>query len=366
MNPNQVVAELQDCVRSQARIVGRGGGSKPALRPAVPTAVELEMTSLQGLLDYLPEEFTFTAWAGSRVSHIQQLLAEHGQFLPFDPVLVEKGATLGGTIASGLSGPGRYRYGGLRDFILGVKFIDGLGNLVRSGGKVVKNAAGFDLSKFMVGSLGHYGLLVECTFKVFPRPAATMTLKVGYPTLEDAFSALVRLAAAPLELYTLDLHPVEGAATLLLRIGGQPEILAGRQARVEKMLAEMPVKPGQIQALWEPADAELWRSATEFSWAAGGHTLVKVPLTPSRMLSLDGRLAQQGAIRRYSAGANLAWVAWPGSLHSLDEILTGENLSGLAVLGEAGQPRIGVRGGSSFAQRVRKALDPFHKFSAEC
>jgi glycolate oxidase FAD binding subunit len=327
--------------------------------------MELDMTRLQGLLDYLPEEFTFTAWAGSRVSEIQQLLAEHGQYLPFDPILVEQGATLGGTVASGLSGPGRYRYGGLRDFILGVKFIDGQGNLVRSGAKVVKNAAGFDLSKFMVGSLGHYGLLVECTFKVFPRPAACMTVRADYPTLEDAFGVLVRLAAAPLELYSLDLHPENGSAALLLRIGGQPEILAGRMARVEKMLAEMAVKPGQIQALRDTADAELWRSATEFSWVDGEHTLVKVPLTPSRLLSLDRRLAQQGATRRYSAGANLAWVAWPGSLQTLDEILAGENLSGLAVLGETGQPWIGMRGGSSFAQRVRKALDPFHKFSAD-
>jgi hypothetical protein len=97
----------------------------------------------------------------------------------------------------------------------------------------------------------------------------------------------------------------------------------------------------------------------------GAHTLVKIPLTPSRLPSLDERLAGQGATRRYSAGANLAWVAWPASLQILDEILAGENLSGLAILGETGGPLIGVRGGSSFAQRVRKALDPLHKFSTD-
>ena len=114
-------------------------------------------------------EFTFTALAGTPVREIAAALAERGQYLPFDPMLREAGATLGGTVAAGLSGPGRFRYGGLRDFILGVRFVDGEGRLLRLGGKVVKNAAGFDLPKFFVGSLGRFGVLAEMTFKVFPK-----------------------------------------------------------------------------------------------------------------------------------------------------------------------------------------------------
>ena len=108
------------------------------------------------------------------------MLAEHGQYLPFDPPLAAAGATLGGTVAAGLSGPGRYRYGGVRDFVLGVRFVDGMGNLVRGGGKVVKNAAGFDFPKLMVGSLGRLGVLAELSFKVFPQPPAFATLAVSY------------------------------------------------------------------------------------------------------------------------------------------------------------------------------------------
>src|SRR4029450_4463398 len=90
-------------------------------------------------------------------------LAARGQSLRCDPFLLDAGATLGGTVAAGLSGPGRFRYGGLRDFILGVRFVDGLGRLMHMGGKVVKNAAGFDLPKFLVGSLGRFGVLAELT-----------------------------------------------------------------------------------------------------------------------------------------------------------------------------------------------------------
>src|SRR5207249_11250784 len=134
---------------------------------------------LRGISEYDPSECTFAALAGTPVREIAAALAERGQYLPFDPVLSEAGATLGGTVAAGLSGPGRFRFGGLRDFILGVRFVDGAGRLLRMGGKVVKNAAGFDLPKFFVGSLGRFGVLAEMTFKVFPRPASALTLRLA-------------------------------------------------------------------------------------------------------------------------------------------------------------------------------------------
>jgi FAD/FMN-containing dehydrogenase len=110
-------------------------------------------------------------------------------------MLVDSGATLGGTVAAGLSGAGRFRFGGLRDFILGVRFVDGTGRVLRMGGKVVKDAAGFDLPKFFVGSLGRFGVLAQITFKVFPRPASTMTLRLSAATLEDACESSPKQAA---------------------------------------------------------------------------------------------------------------------------------------------------------------------------
>src|SRR3954447_2992182 len=168
------LAELVDAVRSTPRLLAVGAGTKPRLSAV--DGVKLTTAGLRGISEYDPSEFTFTAAAGTPVREIVAALAERGQYLPFDPMLCDAGATLGGTVASGLSGPGRFRFGGVRDFILGIRFVDGAGRLLHMGGKVVKNAAGFDLPKFFCGSLGRFGLLVEATFKVFPQPSARLTL----------------------------------------------------------------------------------------------------------------------------------------------------------------------------------------------
>src|SRR5207237_6012057 len=170
-------------------------------------ATRLSTAGLRGILEYDPSEFTFTALAGTPVKEIAATLAERGQYLPFDPLCLDAGATLGGTVASGVNGPGRFRFGGLRDFILGVKFVDGLGRLLRLGGKVVKNAAGFDVPKFMVGSLGRFGALIEITFKVFPRPAATLTLKLRVDGAESARRIIIEAANSRWQPEAIDLLP---------------------------------------------------------------------------------------------------------------------------------------------------------------
>lgn len=100
-------------------------------------------------------------------------------------------------MAAGLSGPLRHRYGGLRDFLLGVRFVDGEGKVVRGGGKVVKNAAGFPFHRLMVGALGAFGVMVELSFKVFPRPRTTRTLRVRREGLEEALADLEGLGFSP-------------------------------------------------------------------------------------------------------------------------------------------------------------------------
>ena len=140
------VEDVQEAIGAGACVLARGGGTKPALSSVADAAV-LDLSALRGITEYQPSEFTFSARAGTPLAEIASALAEHGQALPFDPPLVDAGATVGGAIAAGLSGSGRYRYGGIRDFLLGVRFVDGQGRLVRGGGKVVKNAAGFDLPK---------------------------------------------------------------------------------------------------------------------------------------------------------------------------------------------------------------------------
>src|SRR5262245_25975621 len=130
--------ELIDAVRSARQVIPVGAMTKS--RMSACEAAPISTAGLSGLVEYDPTEYTFTALAGTPMHDIVEALGARGQYLPFDPLLVDAGATLGGTVAAGLNGPGRFRFGGVRDFILGIRFVDGMGRLLRMGGKVVKNA----------------------------------------------------------------------------------------------------------------------------------------------------------------------------------------------------------------------------------
>ena len=147
--------------------IAQGAGTKAPLCHVEGETRLINLSGIAGIIDYDPSEYVFTARAGSTLKEINTALRQNGQYLPFDPPLVEAGSTLGGTVAAGLSGPGRIRYGGLRDFIIGAKFVNGEGKILKGGGKVVKNAAGFDFPKFLAGSLGRLAIFLEISFKVF-------------------------------------------------------------------------------------------------------------------------------------------------------------------------------------------------------
>jgi glycolate oxidase FAD binding subunit len=354
------IEEAQAAVREWppgARMLARGGGTKPALSTALDGAARLDVSGLAGVLEYEPSEFTFTALAGTRLSEVNTLLDDHGQYLPFDPPLAEHGATLGGTIAAGLSGPGRYRYGGARDFLIGVRFVDGEGRLVRGGGKVVKNAAGFDLPKLMVGSLGGLGLLVEMSFKVFPKPEAFATVRLDCAALADARQAVARLYSSQLDLDALDFTPAtESAPTALYaRLGGLRQAMQARLDRLRGLLSGG-------EAIEGADEAALWRGAREFEWAPAGWSLIKVPLTPGRIPAVEDGLAGRQTLRRYSGGGQVLWLASPEAPPSFDGLLREHGLAGLAILGPAGQARIGARAGEAFARRAKQALDPGGRF----
>ncbi|MFU8773052.1 MAG: FAD-binding protein, partial [Anaerolineales bacterium] len=330
--------ELQTAVTQHERLMVTAGGSKKALSAPRPDTDVVDLSNLSGMLDYQPDEFTFTALAGTKLQDIEAKLAENNQFLPFDPPLVSAGATLGGTVAAGLSGPGRFRYGGVRDFILGVAFIDGQGRLVRSGGRVVKNAAGFDLSKLMVGSLGSYGALVELSFKVFPKPESTITLEAPFPDLDQALEAMIRVSRAPLDLYVLDLQPNSQEISIFARLGGPRQSLRSRIDRLRELI-------GQGKVIEGGDESDLWWHERHFSWVPADYALVKVALTYRQVADLEKILSQAGALRRYSAGANLAWIAWPGSLQVLDGFLSQLGLSGLVLMSEEPASELGLRKG---------------------
>jgi glycolate oxidase FAD binding subunit len=218
--------EIQQAVREHTRVRTRGGGTKSS---APDDAAVFDLSRLAGVTEYSPAECVLTALAGTSLREINEALGSHGQYLPFDPPFADEGATIGGTVASGISGSGRYRYGGVRDFLIGVRVVDGEGRLIRSGGKVVKNAAGFLLHHGMVGSLGRFGVLTEVTFKVFPQPEAQRTVTVECGSVAAAFAA-----ARAVERLRCDCAAIDFDEQGRLRVG-----LAGRAAAIDARAARL-------------------------------------------------------------------------------------------------------------------------------
>ncbi len=350
-------AGVQEAVRNASRLLVRGGGSKTALSRPQPGADVLDLSGLSGILEYDPGEFVFSALAGTPLAVVEAQLAQHGQYLPFNPPLAARGATLGGTIAAGLSGAGRQRYGGLRDFLIGAHYVDGQGRLVRSGGKVVKNAAGFDQHKLLIGSLGRLGVLLDVSFKVFPQPPAYGTLRLDVASAGEGVALLRRLATTRFDLEALDLAMGEEGAAVRVRLGGPRAVLAQRLQMLQAWLGGGVVDPEAEKAYWPEGDTFGW-----FPHGASGWSLVKAPVTLDRLEGLDALLAQQGARRRYCSGGNLAWVAWQGDLGELHTLLQGVGLNGLVLLGETETPILGVRNGENLARRIKATLDPHGKF----
>jgi len=347
-------AALAEAVRSHPRVLAVGVRTKPRLSKVPADVTLLTTTALRGIVEYEPEEFTFTALAGTSVREIGQALAEKGQYLPFDPMWLDAGATLGGTVAAGLSGPGRFRFGGVRDFILGVRFVDGLGHLLRMGGKVVKNCAGFDLPKFFVGSLGRYGVLADVTFKVFPAPASRLTLKLPTTGAEAATRILTDAANSRWECDALDILP--DGMTVCLRLAGPAPAL---EAVSREILARWPG-----ETLSAPDAEAAWSELREFRWAHPGGALVKVAVTPSSVPALDNAARSlDGARLHISVGGNVAFVSLPSSVAptALHDRLSSLGLRGVTLSGNA-PLWCGVRFTPAIAAAVKQALDPQNRF----
>ncbi len=345
--------DLSAIVASHARLRVRGAGTKPALSGDVTGVPVVDLRGLAGIVEYQPDECTFTARAGTPVAEIEAALAAHGQHLPFDPPLVDAGATIGGTVAAGLSGSCRYRFGGVRDFLIGARIVDGRGAVITSGGKVVKNAAGFLVHQALVGSCGRLGVLAELTFKVFPAAEAHATLRVEVGSIADAIDVLQTLQRARFDLEALD---IEAPGAVLARIGGFREAMPSRIAALQATVG------GAGAVLEDEADAAVWRASREFAWRPAGTALVRVPTTLHVLTRLDAALSAAGAPRRYGVAGNLALIAWPGPVAALDETLREAGLSGQVLIGSAASPYIGVVSPNAVGVRLAAVLDPDGRF----
>ena len=182
---NGVLRSLQERVRSAvaagAPLVIRAGGTKNFYGNATTDSDVLDPRVYCGVKDYEPTELVITARSGTALAEVEATLKQHNQMLAFEPPHFGASATLGGAIASGLAGPRRMAAGSIRDFVLGATLLDGRANVLTFGGNVMKNVAGYDVSRALGGSLGTLGLMLDISLKVMPRPAMEQTLRFELP-----------------------------------------------------------------------------------------------------------------------------------------------------------------------------------------
>src|SRR5687768_9566093 len=276
---------IRDAGARKAPLRIRGGGTKDFYGGPLRGEV-LDTRACSGIVDYEPTELVITARAGTPLAEVEAALRERGQMLAFEPPRFASGATLGGAIAAGLSGPRRPYVGAARDFVLGVRLLDGKGTDLRFGGQVMKNVAGYDVSRLVVGSLGTLALLTEISLKVLPAPAVEITLRQDC-TQAAALERVNAWAGKPYPL-TATCHLGE---TLFVR-------LSGAESAVRAALTRL---GGE-----EIADgADLWNAVRDQSHAFfQAPTLWRLSLkSTAPPLALDApQLVEWGGALRWIAG----------------------------------------------------------------
>ncbi len=173
----RLVDQVQAARATGTRLDIRGGGSK-AFYGGLPQGEPLDVRPLAGISSYEPSELVVTARAGTPLAELEATLAAQGQCLPFEPPRFADGGTVGGMVAAGLAGPARAAVGGVRDYVLGATLLNGRAEVLSFGGQVMKNVAGYDVSRVLAGSLGTLGVICEVSLKVLPVPPATVTLRL--------------------------------------------------------------------------------------------------------------------------------------------------------------------------------------------
>ncbi len=279
--------ELREQVAAVASVGGRvelvGGGSKAFYGETVTDAVPIEVGGHSGVIDYDPAEMVITLRSGCRLEDVNKLLLENNQQFAFEPPAYTAETTIGGMIAAGLCGPRRAFAGNLRDYLLGATIINGRGELLQFGGRVIKNVAGFDLSRVMAGSLGTLGVIVEASIRVIPCFEQEVTLAFEHVDASTHIDWINQLGSLP--------YPISGsfwqAGRSLIRLSGS--VQGNNQAR-------------------ETLGGDL----VDFDWTASGlqdfasdsETLVRVALPPATndVLADAGQVIEWGGAQRWLLG----------------------------------------------------------------
>ncbi len=332
-------AMVHNAVAEQQPVAIVGSGSKSFLLPAPSSsgARLLNTSEHRGILEYRPDELVLTARAGTSLKTIRQVLQRSAQMLPFEPPAFRSQGTLGGALAAGLAGSARPWQGSVRDAVLGVKLIDGNGQILSFGGSVVKNVAGYDVSRLQAGAFGTLGLILDVSVRVIPIPAAEQTRVLAMPA-DEALKLMRGLARRSLPL------------TGLCHVDGQLFIrLRGAESAVTSAAAEL---GGEILS-----NVDFWNRIDTHQhpfFQAPGALMRQQPPPATTLESNWSGLVEWGGARRWqwrnseASSASADWTAFNRSYAYQQCTAPGSN----ALLG-------------SYQQRLRDVFDPHRLFNPE-
>lgn len=311
-----IAAAVADAFAAAEPLAIEGMGSKRGMLRPVQAARTLSTAGLSGITLYRPKELVISARAGTPLAEVEAVLRAEGQMLVAEPPAAgpwhRAAPTIGGVVATNLSGPRRITGGGMRDHVLGLRFVNGVGEALRSGGRVLKNVTGLDLCKLLTGSHGTLGVITEVTLKVLPRPETAATLVIRVADVEAGVRALSAGLGSP--------FGVSGAAVLpdapegplaLLRIEDFSSFVAYRMDRLRADLAAFGehrvADAGETATLWAAigSGAPLGAGEAEAVW--------RVSVKPTRGPSVLAAVAEAGARGYLDWGGGLVWVAGPAT-----------------------------------------------------
>ncbi|MDK4737038.1 FAD-binding protein [Rhizobium sp. CNPSo 3490] len=301
--------ELSDLVTesarsgAQLRVIGGGTRLEPMSLASGQKAVSTRL--ITGVVDYEPGALTLVARAGTPLHQIETLLEGEGQILAFEPMdhrhLLETTGTptVGGMVGANVCGPRRLFAGACRDHLLGVRFVDGSGRVVKNGGRVMKNVTGLDLSKLICGSFGTLGIVTEVSIKTAPAPEREETLVFGDVTVSEANVIFTTALATPFE--------ISGAAysrrTATLRIQGFPQQIASRRERLKELFRNY-----SIDVFDGERSKQYWIGMRDVRhFAATGHPVWQILVRPTDALGVVSGLERLGGTTSLDWGGGLIW-----------------------------------------------------------
>lgn len=382
----QVVEAVAWALSNETPLEIVGQGTKRGLGRPVKAEAVLDLSGLSGITLYEPQELVLSARAGTPMADIEAALDEAGQMLAFEPFRPDalwgtSGGTIGGVVAANVSGPRRFQAGAARDHMLGFKAVGGRGEAFKSGGRVVKNVTGFDLTKLMAGSMGTLGAMTDVTLKVLPRPEKSRTVLVFGP--RDPRQVLIAAQCSP--------HEISGAAYLPANVAARSGVDLVNSAAGHDVAAIRVEGPGPsvevrcrelrdllggmgagIEELHTARTLKLWEEIRDVALLDRDQVLWRLSVPPTDGPALAANLAESlGGAYMLDWAGGLVWLAAPSVADANAEAVRSALASGHATLVRAEasvrsavsafQPWEGALG--ALTERVRDSYDPSRIFN---